>query len=305
MERQVFAAVRELVYAPLSATFAAAGGPGPMLANAAGDADELVLAIRTGAVSYAGDYFSGRFRAQTARALRAIGARLSAARGAYYLPERELPAWVLAAVAANRRQSAELHEALLLRLDQLQEQIEGGLLRARVDATRTVSETSEGFRASVGDALRAQPQLTPDGLYKLARAYELGTQKPIRGLAVEATQRLRRTVRRNAEAGGRFDRLVDGIRREYGAARGRARFIAQQETSMFQAAFREERFSEAGVSSYVWQITRDSRVRDDHRRLNGQVFFYSQPPVVNLQTGKRANPGVDYGCRCLDRPVVP
>ncbi len=68
--------------------------------------------------------------------------------------------------------------------------------------------------------------------------------------------------------------------------------------------FRRLNFSEAGVTRYIWRTAKDRRVRDAHAHLDGKTFFYSDPPIVDPATGRRRNPGMDYGCRCFDQPLL-
>lgn len=58
----------------------------------------------------------------------------------------------------------------------------------------------------------------------------------------------------------------------------------------------------AGTDRYVWVTSMDERVRETHAILEGGVFSYSDPPVTN-DNGDVNNPGEDYNCRCVDRPV--
>lgn len=302
MNRQLIYLVRELVYDPIATLAKEAGIPAPLL-NAVGDLDALVYALRVGKISYADGKFSGAFRSETSRALRAMGAKFSAARGTYGLSDTSIPGVVRAAAVVHRQQAQQLHDAMLAKLDAVQAGLDAALDHRKVDATLTVNETNEGMLRSA-EELRTMPTLTQDGLHALAKKYERTIDKPIRGWAQAEVVRLRRAVQKSAARGARFDVLVEGIRREYGETRNHARFIAQQETSMFQAAFRQERFGEAGVTTYMWRTAHDERVRESHRLLNGRILFYSTPPIVDLRTGRRANPGVDYGCRCADLPAL-
>lgn len=59
-----------------------------------------------------------------------------------------------------------------------------------------------------------------------------------------------------------------------------------------------------GVTEYVWSTSDDERTRPDHKALDGKRFAYADPPVSNKTTGTRANPGEDYGCRCVAIPVI-
>jgi len=80
--------------------------------------------------------------------------------------------------------------------------------------------------------------------------------------------------------------------------------IARQETSLFVSKYREERYTGAGITEYIWSTSKDQRVRPDHAALDHQVFSWDSPPVTDRATGKRNNPGADFGCRCLALPVI-
>ncbi len=116
---------------------------------------------------------------------------------------------------------------------------------------------------------------------------------------------LRDEVEQSALGGYRFEDLAKRVETRYGVAQNKARFIAQQETSLFLAKQRESRFSEVGCVEYIWSGVGDERERHDHKALNGRRFRYDDPPVVDVRTGRKANPGQDFGCRCADRPILP
>lgn len=60
------------------------------------------------------------------------------------------------------------------------------------------------------------------------------------------------------------------------------------------AQITQQQQADAGVTEYVWRTVGDGRVRESHRHLNGKQFKYSDSPVVDTKTGRRANPGEDY-----------
>ena len=59
-----------------------------------------------------------------------------------------------------------------------------------------------------------------------------------------------------------------------------------------------------GIERYTWISSRDQRVRRRHRELDKTVHRWDDPPVSNPDTGRRAHPGEDYGCRCTASPVI-
>ena len=67
---------------------------------------------------------------------------------------------------------------------------------------------------------------------------------------------------------------------------------------------------DSGSSKYIWSTKKDSRVRECHRALEGEICDYDYPPEMwystragTVYTGRRCNPGEDYGCRCVAIPV--
>jgi SPP1 gp7 family putative phage head morphogenesis protein len=67
----------------------------------------------------------------------------------------------------------------------------------------------------------------------------------------------------------------------------------------------QARHQAAGVTEYVWRTSRDERVRQRHKELDGSRQKYSDPPVVDEATGRRAHPSDDFQCRCTADPVLP
>ena len=133
----------------------------------------------------------------------------------------------------------------------------------------------------------------------------------IKDWASEEIVRLRERVQQNALAGWRPDRLARQIAVERGISARKANFISSQETSLFVSNWREERAKQLGSTRYKWSTSHDARVRptrpgetNNHRVLNGRVFFWSDPPVVDSATGRKCHPGQDFGCRCVAMPII-
>ncbi len=59
------------------------------------------------------------------------------------------------------------------------------------------------------------------------------------------------------------------------------------------------------TTHYIWRIDPEElpRTRLGHRRLNGRMFSWDDPPVVDSTTGERGHPGLDKHCRCWAEPV--
>lgn len=101
------------------------------------------------------------------------------------------------------------------------------------------------------------------------------------------------------------------LQAEYKESRRRLHLLARDQVSNLNTTITKENQQNAGCSKYRWSDSRDSRVRDCHRSLNGRVFTWDNPPEMwyetkgrgRVYTGRRCHPGEDYCCRCVAVPV--
>lgn len=95
--------------------------------------------------------------------------------------------------------------------------------------------------------------------------------------------------------------IVKEIQRQYGMDKRHARLIARDQTAKLNASITQQQHKDAGVSKYEWSTSGDGRVRKSHKRLNGKIFSWNNPPETD--GGRRCHPGEDYQCRCCALPV--
>lgn len=271
------------------------------LHNAKGDA--LRAALKAGRVVYENGVFSGRFSAAISGDLEDIGAKFDRLRGVYLLKASVVPSWVRAEAATYQETARNLHERITKELNRIEAGIGEERAEADVNAMGAVNNVEQGFRETARK-LSIPPMLTPDSKAALAKNYSQNMNLWVRKFNKDMIGQLRKDVQENAEAGFRFDRLSSKIKNRWGVTESKAKFLARQETALFMTNYRKERLGEAGVTQYRWETAHDEDVRLGHRPLNGKIFSYGDPPIVDPRTGRRGNPGQDYNCRCLDIPVV-
>ena len=162
-------------------------------------------------------------------------------------------------------------------------------------------------RELMGKLLGVQPIVSEPWLDARVKAFvaenaSLVTTLPNEGLA-DIEQLLYREQRRGLSP----QKLRVKIVEQFGVTQGRARVIARDQVSKFNASLTQTRQTNLGIEEYTWRTVEDGRVRSDHRHLDGEVFKWSDPPVT-VRTGKRAgernHPGQDIQCRCYAEPVI-
>lgn len=263
--------------------------------------DALRAALRSGRVQYRDGVFSGQFSAEISKALKGIGATFDSRGNVFKLDNA--PNWVLSETAAFRERAQKAHEEVKKTLGYVQDTLDQLTEKHQVDALPTVSAIESDFKG-IARELQVSPELTDASRQRLANDYTQNMELWIKKWIEEEIVTLRGVVDENAMEGYRFDRLIERIKHQFNVSQSKAKFLARQETGLFMAKFRRERFKESGVRRYKWSTARDERVRDDHKHLNGRIFFYADPPIVDTTTGRRANPGEDFNCRCVDIPIL-
>ena len=125
----------------------------------------------------------------------------------------------------------------------------------------------------------------------------------IRSLCAEHVKRVGKVLRENA--GARVETIARELQEATGASKARAQLIARDQVLRASAQLTRDRHEAAGITEYVWRTSRDQRTRKNHKRLEGTRQKYSDPPVVDPVTGRRAHAGQDYQCRCSAEPILP
>lgn len=90
----------------------------------------------------------------------------------------------------------------------------------------------------------------------------------------------------------------------------RVRNLASDQTRKAYNAMNKERLTNLGVKKFEWLHMGASREpREYHQNeypagLNGGIFSFDNPPIIDEKTGETGLPGDAYNCRCKMRPIV-
>jgi SPP1 gp7 family putative phage head morphogenesis protein len=127
----------------------------------------------------------------------------------------------------------------------------------------------------------------------------------IKSMPQETLTEMQNIVSQGFKTGKSMTSIVEDIRNTYGIKKSSARLLARDQLGKLNSQLTRQQQTDAGVSEYVWSTSKDSRVRDSHRSLDGKTFKWSDPPVVTPpgKPVRRCHPGEDYQCRCVALPV--
>lgn len=173
--------------------------------------------------------------------------------------------------------------------------------RMLADVNRRDFKAWMAHGAEIGRGLRAEIEAAPTGrvfFEALERQVNLITSLPL-----EAAQRVHEIATGNLYAGARYDQLREEIYATGHVTRSRAEMIARTETARVASNVTTARAKMAGATSFRWETARDKDVRPLHRRLQGKIFAFDDPPIIG-DRGERGLPGEIYNCRCFSVPLL-
>ena len=264
----------------------------------------LIEALRSGEVTYAENYFTGKFNSKIGLELRKIGADWNKLRKAYYLAQGNVPTEVKIAIAQGssiiQNKIANINE----HLSELQKTGTIPNINFDTQLAAMLIDIDKQFKTTIPKDLQMPMTMTTFQKEVIRREYTETLNKSIKDLTITSTERLRNKVIENVQEGYRASNLLGVIDAERGVSDRHALFIAKQETSLMVSTYRDSRYQEAGVQEYIWSTSKDSRVRPDHKKLDGKKFSFNDPPITDSITSARNNPGYDSGCRCIAIPIL-
>tara|TARA_Y100001963_G_scaffold17759_1_gene21938 strand:- start:31131 stop:32105 length:975 start_codon:yes stop_codon:yes gene_type:complete len=268
--------------------------------------DELTRAVSEGRVYFNRGYFKGSFNAKISKAIRDLGGSYDRKKKAYRLPKSNLTEPVKYAIASSEASFVKTVDRVKTKLSQFD--VEDVVSKMRLEQIfdqalfqidRDIGQGLEGIMVAA--------KMTPKEKENFAKEYTNNLRLTIKDWTAEETRKMRENIQKNVLGGARRNHLIDVFKKSYGASGNKAKFWARQETNLMLEKFKQSRYTSNGVNEYEWRTVKGSPlhpVRPDHEVLNKTIQRFDQPPVVDRKTGRRANPGEDYNCRCFAAPIV-
>lgn len=104
------------------------------------------------------------------------------------------------------------------------------------------------------------------------------------------------------------DILNDLVKKFPDMEKSRLKLIARTEVSKTQTALIQSRAVSLGADWYIWRTSDDERVRDSHRKMDGIICNWKDPPDPEKMVGAKSygkyHAGDIFNCRCYPEPIV-
>lgn len=272
----------------------------------------IVEALRDGKLLY----IEGGFKAKTkftnaqSQQLEKWGAVWDRREKVYRLPESKLPD-ELKSVIAEIRVNNEL------KIKQIQEwlrEVEANMpyiVETMVfdnEVKTILDDAGNEIKKNIKKINVIEPELTERQKAEIARTYT----ENVRGYVwkdwmgddekLGKIPQIRRKIQELVLKGYRVDKVEELLQKEYGIMGRKAKFLAQNETTIMLAEYKKVTYKEMGFDKFIWRTITDGRERPLHEALNGTTWSYDDPPVIDERTGQKGLPGETYNCRCTAIP---
>jgi len=138
-------------------------------------------------------------------------------------------------------------------------------------------------------------------IYKAAVAENVALVKSI---STDYLNQVQGSVMRSITSGRGLEDLVPALQKYEGVTHRRARNIALDQTRKTYNQINRGRMQALGVKSFMWHHSGGgAHPREDHVEMDGKVYRFDDPPVIDERTGERGIPGQAVNCFPSDSNV--
>ena len=122
----------------------------------------------------------------------------------------------------------------------------------------------------------------------------------IKSIPLDAAQAVHDLVIQSMTGGQRPPDIAKHIE---GVTRSRANLIARTESTRAATTLLQARAEYVGCTEFQWTTAHDGDVRPSHKKLDGKVFRWDDPPLTD-PPDHHALPGCIFNCRCIAIPII-
>jgi SPP1 gp7 family putative phage head morphogenesis protein len=132
----------------------------------------------------------------------------------------------------------------------------------------------------------------------------------ISSLPLECARALTGEVTKAQEAGARAGTIAKMMKSRFPELlRSRVQFISRTEVAKASAALTQARCEALKIDFYEWETSLDARVRASHRKMQGILIPYNDPPSPEALNGEKStlgnyHAGCAPNCRCPQIPLL-
>lgn len=274
------------------------------------DNNVLFEALKSGAIYYQNEAFyskTGRFSNRIALELEKIGARYSKYGRCYRIAQNKLSnklLWIIETTNAKTYSNVlaikQVMDNFIGNIEELVKNIKLVDLAEQMilDVEKRAYENMRTNKIEI-----ITPKMSDFRAREFAKNYIDTLRFDIKNILPEEVVKMREVVGQMAINGESRITIQRYIENKFKVSQKKAKFLTRNETSIAVTEYLSATYQENGSEEFKWIANLDERVRDEHRELNGTIWRYDNPPIIDKRTGTRGLPGEFYNCRCSFIPI--
>lgn len=275
------------------------------------DNNVIFEAIKSGTLYYQNGAFyskTGRFANKISLELEKIGARYSKYGRCYRIAQEKLPnnlLWIIETTNARTYSSVlavkKVMDTALSNIDEIIKNLK------LIDIAEQMILNLD---KRINDNLKANkieviaPKMTDFRAREFAKNYTDNLEFYIKKWQPEEITKMREVVGQMAIDGKSRLTIQEYIQNQFKVSQRKAKFLARNESSIAVTEYLSAKYQEEGFTEFKWITNLDGRERPLHKELNGKIFRFDNPPIIDERTGQRGLPGETYNCRCTFVPIL-
>lgn len=269
----------------------------------------IIEALREGKIIYVDGGFKAKTKFTNTQSSQLVkwGAVWDKREKMYRLPESKLPDELrvtLAEVQINAENQIKLLQGYIEQVELNMPYIVESMVFDN-EVKTILADAGNEVKKNVKHLNVIEPELSEQQKNEIAKAYT----ENVRGYVIidfaqERIPEMRRKIQELVLKGYRQDKIQNLLEKEYRIMSRKAKFLAQNETTIMLAEYKKVTYQEMGFDKFIWRTITDGRERELHKQLNGTVWRYDNPPIIDERTGNRGLPGQTYNCRCEAIPYM-
>lgn len=268
----------------------------------------IIDGLKSGRIKYIDGHFiiTNRISNKLAMELEALGGKYNRRVGGYKIPEANIPVDISQAIARlNMTEQDKLKRIndYLRGIDEVKDYALDNL-SFNEQVNKIGTDLDGQFKQSMSRVHVVPPDMNEAQKEQIANNYTNNMKLYIQKWTDQEIVKLRKDLEPLIMEGVRSRELSKIIQQHKGMSDRKAKFLARQETKLLISEYQRNRYKQAGVSRYRWSTNIDGRERPWHKKLNGQIFSWDEPPIIDERTGERGHPGQAFNCRCVAIPLA-
>lgn len=274
------------------------------------DSDIIREALQSGSIYYQDDafYAKNKFSNKVAAELEKIGAKYVKSRKAYVIAKAKLSTdvvWAIDTVNAQTFQKAQaINTYLLAQLSNIDNLVAEMVFDDAVNAIMKNLQDRVYKNAKQHKIELITPKLDDFMQEEIAKRYTNNLNFWVKSLAKKSIPEMRNKVAQMAIQGASTQAISAYIQKEFGIDQRHAKFLARNESAIATSSYLAAKYQAEGFTHFKWHTILDGRERELHKQLNGQIFRFDAPPIIDERTGQRGLPSQTYNCRCSFSPYI-